>query len=247
MSLKNKENLPAVILKDEQLWVTSKDIAKKFNEDHPKLVKLIKGLKCPKDFIQFNFLLNQSDLEEFYMVSKDGFLFVTMSLNSEEANELKIKIINRFNQMERWLKRARSRQFSFDWKAARVQSILPQKQKTDTIQKFKGYASVQGSKNPDKYFLLIQEMEYNAIFEGGYKHLKLLSKYFPASKTLKDLLDINQIFTLINADRIVEKALIEGMDKNLYYKDIFKLAKQRVLDFVNLIGKDKVLIEEPQN
>ena len=46
------------------------------------------------------------------------------------------------------------------------------------------------------------------------------------------------------ADRIVAKALREGMDRKLYYKDIFQMAKARVESFADLVGKEEILIEQ---
>ncbi len=42
------------------------------------------------------------------------------------------------------------------------------------------------------------------------------------------------------ADDVIEKALREGMDKKMPYKDIYKLAKDRVVSFADIIGKSHV-------
>ena len=42
-------------------------------------------------------------------------------------------------------------------------------------------------------------------------------------------------------DQVIEKALQDGMDRDLHYRDIYKLAKERVIAFAEIIGKSPVL------
>ncbi len=171
-----------------------------------------------------------------YYVSLDMAKELSMVQNNPKGKEVR----QYFIQCAKTLDRITSRKFNLDWKAARDKSIRPQLAKTDTIKIFVEYAQSQGSKSAKRYYENIQKMEYNALFEGGYDYLNFLSLNFPNVKTLKDLLSENQLFTLINADMIAEKALKDGMDLKMDYHDIFKLAKKRVLDFVELIGKSPI-------
>ena len=43
------------------------------------------------------------------------------------------------------------------------------------------------------------------------------------------------------ADQVIEKALQDGMNDKLLYKDIYVLAKERVIAFSNIIGKSLVI------
>ncbi len=175
------------------------------------------------------------NIKEYY-ISLDMAKELSMVQNNSKGKEAR----QYFIQCENTLKKLLSRQSKIDWKTARDRSILPQIEKTDTIKVFVEYAYAQGSKSAHTYYENIQKMEYNALFEGGYKHLKFLSEAFPNTKTLKDLLSVNQLFTLINADMIAEKALNDGMGLKMDYHDIFQLAKKRVLDFVDLVGKSPI-------
>jgi len=149
-----------------------------------------------------------------------------------------------FIQCEKTLKKLYLRQANIEWKIARTQSILPQLEKSDTIKIFVEYVEAQGSTHAKTYYMNIQKMEYNALFEGGYKHIKFLSLAFPNLKTLKDLLNTKQLFIVANADMIVEKVLKEGMGKGMGYKDIFKLAKERITIFAAVIGQTPILPTE---
>lgn len=240
--------LPKIIRKDDQLWTTSLDVAEKFGKRHNNVVRAIKNLDIPNDFQLHNFEQLTRKIpggdQEYYIISRDGFSLLAMGFTGKEAIQWKIKYIDAFNELERFAKKELAKRSNQNWIAARTQGIIPQREKTDVIKEFVEYAIGQGSKNANRYYLLIQEMEYNSLFEGGYKHLKLLASYYGESKTLKDLLNTNQLITLANADRIAEKAINEGMKKGMFYKDIFKLAKERILNFASLIGIDQVLIKE---
>ena len=52
---------------------------------------------------------------------------------------------------------------------------------------------------------------------------------------------ITQLSKIIIADMIVRQALIEGMDREMFYKDIFQLAKKRVVDLANSLGVKEVI------
>ena len=43
------------------------------------------------------------------------------------------------------------------------------------------------------------------------------------------------------ADKIVSKALIDGMSQGLPYKEVYKLAKERILIIAELHGKSDVI------
>lgn len=246
MEIVNKNNnLPLVICKNEQICTTSIDMANKFNKEHSDILIIINTLECPDSFRRNNFIqITQDDKEGYYLITRSGFSLAAMSFNDKEGIQWKIKYIESFDKMERLIKTSLNKRSEQDWIRVRTQSILPQRQKTDIIQKFIEYAKKQGSKGAHHYYENIQKMEYDALFEGGYKHLNLLSSYFKTSTALKDLLNIDQLFTLANADKIAEKALQEGMDLGLHYKkEIFPRAKEKVLAFVDLIGKDKVVLD----
>ena len=72
-------------------------------------------------------------------------------------------------------------------------------------------------------------MENNALFfiEARYKNLR-------------EIMTIKQLMQVATADDVIEKAIQEGMDSGMHYKDIFKLAKERVIAFATIIGKSQL-------
>jgi hypothetical protein len=72
-------------------------------------------------------------------------------------------------------------------------------------------------------------MENQALF--------LVADEFP---NLRDVLNGQQLQTIGSADLIVAKALKAGMEQKMPYQDIYFLAKERVIEFTDLIGKSIV-------
>jgi len=179
------------------------------------------------------------NIKEYYITLK-----MAKHLGMIQNNPKGKQIRDYFIQCEKTLKQFYKKQSNIEWKIARSQSILPQLEKSDTIKVFIEYAEAQGSTHSKTYYINIQKMEYDALFEGGYKHLRFLSLAFPELKTLKDLLDTKQLFIIANADMIIERAFNEGMSSGMFYKDIFKLAKERMIIFSKVIGQTQILPTE---
>ena len=78
--------------------------------------------------------------------------------------------------------------------------------------------------------MIISKMENSAFF--------ILKEKF---KNVREVLSITQLSKIIVADMIVKTAIIEGMEKEMYYKDIFQLAKKKVVEMANSVGIKEVL------
>ena len=95
----------------EQIKLRTKDMAKRFNKRHNDLVAIIERrletIKSMEGKQYEPFVLNfeeskyKSGGREYkeYVLTKDGFIFVAMSLEGLEAEKLKIDYINLFNAM----------------------------------------------------------------------------------------------------------------------------------------------------
>jgi len=59
-------------------------------------------------------------------------------------------------------------------------------------------------------------------------------------KNVRDALDGQQLFSIGVADQIVEKALESGMERGIDYHDIYKLAKNNVEAFSEMIKRTNV-------
>lgn len=151
---------------------------------------------------------------------------ITLMRNSDSVVPFKLRLTREFYRMKQELIRLASQNQNAEWleqrKAGKETRVLT----TDTIKVFTEYATAQGSENAHTYYMSISRMENAALF--------LLEQEY---KNLRDMLNIHQLSTVKSADQIVNKALLDGMDHGLHYKDIYKLAKKRVEGFAEVIGK----------
>ncbi|MBF0401933.1 MAG: hypothetical protein HQL90_14350, partial [Magnetococcales bacterium] len=84
-------------------------------------------------------------------------------------------------------------------------------------------------KSAERYYINITTMEYQALF--------FLEQTLPDN--FRDTLTMFQNANLATAERIAQKAIREGIEKQMPYKEIYQVAKQRVVTFATLVGKTK--------
>ena len=139
-------------------------------------------------------------------------------------------------QMKKTLEKIYSMRNTDVWVETRQNQKLTRKDETDTIKKFVEYAILQGSKSATRYYSLITQMENKALF--------IVKDKFP---NLKDVLTPRQLMNSAVCNEIVINALEEGIEKEMFYKDIFQLAKQRVETFASVMPKTQVPMIEKLN
>lgn len=99
----------------------------------------------------------------------------------------------------------------------RIEGKQTRRELTDTIKDFVSHAKAQGSQSAEKYYMSITKMEYAAL---GMLEAK--------EKGFRDTLNISQVHTLAVAEHIAREAILQGMEEGMFYKDIYKFAKQAV-------------------
>lgn len=167
--------------------------------------------------------------DESYLLNEDQFiLLVILAKNSKKSIELKVRVAKEFKAMKNAL--ARMAVKAPDWQQVRQDGKAVYHQKTDVIKTFVDYATLQGSQSAKMYYTNLATMENKALF--------LIEQKYPS---LRAVLNIKQLMQVSTADQIVEKALQDGMTEKLPYKDIYQLAKERVQQFSNIIGKSQVI------
>ena len=160
-------------------------------------------------------------------------LYLTYSRNTPKARKLKIKLVKTFSYYERALSRAAMRKGQRDWQQTRAEGKVVRQEERVTIEKFVAYAIIQGSRNAKMYYVNIPTMVNKALF--------FLELVLPKPNNFRDLLSRIQLIHLSTADNLVVKALEEGMKGGMPYKEIYKLAKEKVEAFAGIVGKTRVL------
>lgn len=167
---------------------------------------------------------------ESYLLNEDQFiLLVMLAKNSKESVKLKYRVAKEFKRLKEVVAKLIAQRKDSDWQNVRKDGKAVYMQKTDVIKQFVDYATEQGSKNSRMYYANLAKMENNALFF-------LEQKY----KNVREILTIKQLMQVATADDVIEKALKEGMEKQLNYKECYKLARDRVIAFAEIIGKSPV-------
>ena len=246
MTKKEKKEI-IVFLKNNDLMVGTGILSKGFGVEHRALKKLI--VKYKNEFDEWGLIASPMQkvdpnnkgrrLEEYELNEPQAAYLSTLLTNNETVRKFKRRLVRDFFRQRKLLSKIIAQKQNTEWLEKRKLGKIERRLETDVIKEFVEYALSQGSKNAKTYYMNISKMENHTLF-----NLDMLEMKFP---NLRDVLEGYQLFTLQNADRIVGRALKEGMERELFYKEIYKLAKQRVEMFVKLIGKTPIHVISEQN
>lgn len=165
-----------------------------------------------------------------FLLNEDHFiLLVILAKNTPESVQLKIRVSKEFKRLRAVVAALVAQRDNPGWQNVRADGKIAYKQKTDVIKQFVEYVEASGSKSSTRYFGNLARMENAALFIIDQKY-----------KNLREILTIKQLMQAATADDVIEKALLEGMEKEMDYHDIFQLAKERVISFAEIIGKSPV-------
>lgn len=165
-----------------------------------------------------------------FLINEDQFiLLVLLCKNNPKTVPLKIKIVKQFTAMKNALIEMKEMQSDPDWKQIRNSGKVSRNEETAIIEEFIEYAKTQGSTNYARYYGNFTKMQNASLF--------VITQKF---KNVRDVLDGQQLAVLSTCDQIVLKSIREGMKEDLFYKDIFQLAKKEVLKFVDIIGRTAI-------
>jgi phage regulator Rha-like protein len=234
-----------VLIVNEEIFTTSLIIAEQTNNTVHSVRELIKTYK--EDLEEFGVLSfemrkpNKNSKggrpqEIYYLNEQQTTLILSYMRNSEVVRNFKKKLVKEFFKMREVLRNIYSMKNTDVWVETRQNQKLTRKHETDTIKKFVEYAINQGSQSANRYYSLITTMENKALF--------IINDKF---KNLKEVLTPRQLMNSSVCNEIVINALEEGMDKEMFYKDIFQLAKQRVEIFASVMPKTQVPMVEKLN
>jgi len=110
--------------KDGKPFCDSLQIAEVFEKRHDHILRDIgvaldtfQNINQPKfgeiNFVETSYKDTRNRLQPKFLLSKDGFTYLTMGFDGEKAAVYKIAYINRFNQMEAWIKSLLSAKMDF--------------------------------------------------------------------------------------------------------------------------------------
>ena len=220
-----------VTISNNESVTTSKIVADVFGKTHRNTLRAIENLECSEEFRSANFDASYYETSQgkklpCMLITRDGFSFLGMGFTGKQAAQWKEKYILAFKAMESKL--SGEGNDKLQWEQARLQIKQTRKSVTDTIKVFVEYATNQGSKSAKMYYMNITKMEYAALeMTQAFKHAK---------DNFRDTLDMMQLSFLTTAEYIARNAIKDGMERELPYKEIYKLAKEKVMDYSKTVS-----------
>lgn len=93
-----------VMVKNNQVVVSSRQIAESFHKLHKSIVRSIKDIlaaqNCATKFFKASYYVNRGKKYIEYLMNRDGFVLLVMGFTGKVALDLKVAYINAFNEME---------------------------------------------------------------------------------------------------------------------------------------------------
>jgi len=209
-------------------------IAKGFERNHDQIKRLVK--KYEETFLEFgSFHLSKvkskgRPIEEF-LINQDQTMFLgTLLKNSPISVAFKKRIIKKFSECRKMLESLETHKTTQKYQITRDAGKILRLEATDTIKAFVDYARAQGSSSPENYYMLYTRMVNGLLFivEGKFKNLR-------------DVMTAPQLMTTGAAEQVVTKGISEGIKANIFYKNIYKDVKKRVMAFADLTGQSEVI------
>jgi len=213
----------------------TKIIADGFDRKHKNIVELIEKHRI--DFEDFGGLKRQKlrstggrKIEEFLLNEDQAMFLGALLRNSEIVVKFKKNLVKEFSKVRKQLLNLQSSKQDQTYQLTRSKGKLVRRETTDTMKAFVQYATSRGSTQAFRYYNTLTTMVNSALFvvEGKFKNLR-------------ESMSTKQLMTVATVEQIVDRALQEGMSDNLQYRDIFQLAKSRVIQFAALYGKTDVI------
>lgn len=221
---------------NETATMTSLEIAELTGKEHAKVLVEIRklvahyevshatrgvanGVNFP-DITKSTYRDSQNKPRTMFVLDQDATLDLVMGY----SRELRIKIRMRMRELEAALATKQSERVG--WNKHRTQGKLARTQETVAIKEFVAYAKGQGSGSAERYYINLTEMVNKQLFDREGK-----------STNWREEMDGFQLMYVGVAEAAIEKALLEGIEKGMPYKEIFKLAKQRVIVIMSALNK----------
>ncbi len=233
--------VPEIYIKEKKgvLVTTSIDVAENFEKRHDHVLDAIRKIEAGSpEFSAPNFrgsfyVGNNGRKSPMFYITRSGFSILAMGFTGKKALEWKIKYEKTFSLMETTL----LNQKNLSWQQDRQSGKFARRAETDTVKDFVEYALAQGSTQAPRYYGLITTATYKALF--------LIQDKFPGS--FRDMLDGAQLLFLGTAEHLAQRAIAEGMEKGLFYKDVFQLAKRRLETLGSAVGITPVVNHSNKN
>ena len=224
-------NIELVEVKRREVFCDSHMVAKKFGQQHAKVVDRIKKVQVDIEGLRVNGVHPKIEIEErvyrgqgytSYLMNRDFFSFLMMRFRGVKATKCQLAFIAAFNLMETQLQIEKTNAADPKWIGHRKLLTDGRKKETDVIKEFVEYATFQGSTKAKFY--------YKHITNATYKALGLMIQRKPK---LRDTMNLYEISELLLAERVAQSSLKKYMGLKRDYHDIYESVKDDLVLFAD--------------
>ncbi len=252
-----------VKIQNNELVVGTWELSKKFDTEHRSLRRLV--VKYKDEFEEFGSVKNWNfdekieesenihcnavvmnpvkkrggQVEEFTLNYEQYVYLCTLVPNTDKSRQIKKTLSKEFLKMRQVLINLTIQRQNQEWKEKREAGKIERRLETDAIKEFIEYAKGQGSQSADKYYMIISKMENQSLV-----NIEILQQKF---ENVRDMIEGFDLTTLQIADKIIAVSLTEGMKLEMFYKDIYVMARDKVEGFSLTIGRTPLrLMKKPK-
>jgi len=154
-------------------------------------------------------------------LAESGFLKAMPFIGGKKSKQGQIRLVDEFLSLRKRLDKQSKERESLAFQMVRSSGKDARKLLADEIKKFIDYAKSAGSSSADRYYSNITRTIYNSFLVIE-----------PKADKVRELLNAIQLSTLQTAELIAADVLVQGMENNLNYKDIFQQIKKELVVFV---------------
>ena len=193
----------------------SLDVAEHFGKQHRNIIQTIDNLTAENSavkelFKKSTYKADNGQQYRRYFMNRDGFSLLVMGFTGQAALEWKLKYIEAFNRMEQLLAQKQTQVY----KDTRSYQKAIRQQETDAIRSLVEYAESQGSSNAARYYTSLS---------------KLADK--TAGITDRERATMEQLGALALIENIIARCILEGVELQEPYKDIYLECKRKLEQF----------------
>ena len=220
-----------IIRTGKQPTVSSIVIAEQYGRRHDTVIRSIESLIESRhigvhEFVVTSYTDKSNRQNKSIELFEEAFLIAMPFIGGKKAKDGQRVLVKAFSKY----RRQEERRASLVWQQSRQQGKVARKYETNGIKSFIEYAKAQGSTHANYYYQNFTRMTYMALF--------LLDQPMAG---IREELDPVQLSVLATAEYVANKALQEGMEKDMPYKDVFMLVRDRLAVLGHSIGRLSLL------
>lgn len=226
-------NLGFMIKKDEVL-VSSRVVANGLGKLNKTVMRDIRNIcdRLEKDnnfsreqistlYLESSYVAENGKQNKEILMTKQGFLLYIFNIQGYDI--FKLQYINEFDRLQNLLREKQSE----EWLQTRKQGKLVRRGETDVIQQLVQYAINLGCRN-------------TKFFYSNYS--KMVNKFNGIGTGQREFVDWTTLNKIAQSEDIVQKEILKGMEQGLHYSVIYERCKEKVKQYIDLVGTDVKLI-----